>query len=177
MYCGIIWLQVALIAGVTGIVGNSLAAKLLQEPKAPESSSWKVYGVARRSAKPDWLPESLHYIGCNLLDREETLSKLSRLQDVTHLFYVTWVNRLTEEENIKTNTQLYRNILDALLPNAKNFRHIVLQTGTKHYLGPFELPGQVPVPDPLFREDYPRPPCANFYHDLEDIDIRDSEGD
>ncbi len=93
MYCGIIWLQVALIAGVTGIVGNSLAAKLLQEPKAPESSSWKVYGVARRSAKPDWLPESLHYIGCNLLDREETLSKLSRLQDVTHLFYVTWVNR------------------------------------------------------------------------------------
>ncbi len=49
--------------------------------------------IARRSAESDWLPESLHYIGCNLLDREETLSKLSRLQDVTHLFYVTWVNR------------------------------------------------------------------------------------
>ncbi len=176
MYCGIIWLQVALIAGVTGIVGNSLAAKLLQEPKAPESSSWKVYGVARRSAKPDWLPESLHYIGCNLLDREETLSKLSRLQDVTHLFYVTWVNRLTEEENIKTNTQLYRNILDALLPNAKNFRHIVLQTGTKHYLGPFELAGQIPVPDPPFREDYPRRPCANFYHDLEDMTFETVKG-
>jgi hypothetical protein len=96
------------------------------------------------------LPESLHHIGCNLLDREETLSKLSRLQDVTHLFYVTWVNRLTEEKNIRTNTQLYRNILDALLPNAKKIQHKVLQTGTKHYLGPFELPGQVPVPDPLF---------------------------
>jgi nucleoside-diphosphate-sugar epimerase len=166
---------VALIAVVTGIVGNSLAAKLLQEPKSPESSSWKVYGVACRSAKSDRLPESLHHIGCNLLHREETLSKLSRQQDVTHL--VTWVNRLTEEKNITTNTQLYRNILDALLPNAKNFQHKVLQTGTKHYLGPFELPGQVPVPDPLFREDYPRPPCENFYHDLEDIDIRDSEGD
>ncbi|CAK9203275.1 unnamed protein product [Sphagnum troendelagicum] len=158
---------VALIAGVTGIVGNSLAAQL-HDPNAP-GGPWKVYGVARRATKPDWLPEPLLYINCNLLDRDETLSKLSPLHDVTHLFYVTWVSRPTEEENCEANGALYHNVLDAIIPNAKNFQHIVLQTGNKHYIGPFELAGKIPVPDPPFREDYPRRPCPNFYHTLEDI--------
>ncbi len=42
--------KVALIAGVTGIVGNSLADQLAEED-AP-GGPWKVYGVAHRP-KPD----------------------------------------------------------------------------------------------------------------------------
>ncbi len=74
----------ALIAGVTGIVGNSLAAQL-HDPNAP-GGPWKVYGVARRATKPDRLAERLHFINCNLLGRDETLSKLSPLHDARDPF-------------------------------------------------------------------------------------------
>jgi hypothetical protein len=38
---------------------------------------------------------NLIYIQCNLLEREQTLAKLSPFHDVIHIFYVTWVNRDT----------------------------------------------------------------------------------
>ncbi|CAK9868399.1 unnamed protein product [Sphagnum jensenii] len=44
--------QVALIVGVTGIVGNTLADQLAED-NAP-GGPWKVYGLARRP-KPNWL--------------------------------------------------------------------------------------------------------------------------
>jgi nucleoside-diphosphate-sugar epimerase len=86
--------KVALIVvGVTGIVGNTLADQLAED-NAP-GGPWKVYGLARRP-KPNWLNQSnLIYIQCNLLEREQTLAKLSPFHDVIHIFYVTWVNRDT----------------------------------------------------------------------------------
>ncbi|KAI8550028.1 hypothetical protein RHMOL_Rhmol06G0072400 [Rhododendron molle] len=33
---------------------------------------------------------------------------------------------------------MLRNVLAAVIPNAANLRHICLQTGHKHYVGPFE---------------------------------------
>jgi len=159
--------KVALIAGVTGIVGNTLADQLAEED-AP-GGPWKVYGLARRP-KPDWLNQSnLIYIQCNLLEREQTLAKLSPLHDVTHIFYVTWVNRDAEEESCEANGGMLRNVIDALLPNAKQLQHIVLQTGGKHYTGPFAYAGKLEIPDAPFKEDSPRLPCPNFYHTQEDI--------
>jgi len=159
--------NVALIAGVTGIVGNTLADQLAEED-AP-GGPWKVYGLARRP-KPDWLNQSnLIYIQCNLLEREQTLAKLSPLHDVTHIFYVTWVNRDTEEESCEANGGMLRNVIDGLLPNAKELQHIVLQTGGKHYTGPFAYAGKLEIPDAPFKEDSPRLPCPNFYHTQEDI--------
>jgi nucleoside-diphosphate-sugar epimerase len=159
--------NVALIAGVTGIVGNTLADQLAEED-AP-GGPWKVYGLARRP-KPDWLNQSnLIYIECNLLEREQTLAKLSPLHDVTHIFYVTWVNRDTEEESCEANGGMLRNVIDGLLPNAKELQHIVLQTGGKHYTGPFAYAGKLEIPDAPFKEDSPRLPCPNFYHTQEDI--------
>jgi nucleoside-diphosphate-sugar epimerase len=159
--------KVALIAGVTGIVGNTLADQLAEED-AP-GGPWKVYGLARRP-KPDWLNQSnLIYIQCNLLEREQTLAKLSPLHDVTHIFYVTWVNRDTEEESCEANGGMLRNVIDGLLPNAKELQHIVLQTGGKHYTGPFAYAGKLEIPDAPFKEDSPRLPCPNFYHTQEDI--------
>ncbi len=159
--------KVALIVGVTGIVGNTLADQLAED-NAP-GGPWKVYGLARRP-KPDWLNQSnLIYIQCNLLEREQTLAKLSPLHDVTHIFYVTWVNRDTEEESCEANGGMLRNIVDGLLPNAKQLQHIVLQTGEKHYAGPFEYFGKLSIPYLPFREDSPRLPCPNFYYTLEDI--------
>jgi nucleoside-diphosphate-sugar epimerase len=159
--------KVALIAGVTGIVGNTLADQLAEQD-AP-GGPWKVYGLARRP-KPDWLNQSnLIYIQCNLLEREQTLAKLSPLHDVTHIFYVTWVKKDTEEESCEANGGMLRNVIDGLLPNAKQLQHIVLQTGGKHYTGPFAYAGKLKIPDAPFKEDSPRLPGPNFYHTQEDI--------
>jgi len=159
--------KVALIVGVTGIVGNTLADQLA-EGDAP-GGPWKVYGLARRP-KPNWLNQSnLIYIECNLLEREQTLAKLSLLHDVTHIFYLTWVKRDTEEEICEANGGMLHNVVDGLLPNAKHLQHIVLQTGGKHYKAPFAYADKIAILDAPFREDSPRLPCPNFYYTLEDI--------
>lgn len=169
--------SVALIIGVTGIVGNSLAEilPLTDTPGGP----WKVYGLARRP-RPSWNADHpIEYIQCDVSDTDETHSKLSNLQDVTHLFYVTWTSRSTEVENCKANGTMLRNVLNAVIPNAPNLQHICLQTGRKHYIGPFELLGKVQPHDPPFHEDLPRLDVPNFYHTLEDIlyeEVKKKEG-
>ncbi|KAI3715986.1 hypothetical protein L6452_23004 [Arctium lappa] len=158
--------SVALIVGVTGIVGNSLAEilPLSDTPGGP----WKVYGLAR-CPHPQWNADHpIEYIQCDISDPDETLTKLSNLQDVTHLFYVTWANRSTESENCEINGKMFKNVLDAVIPNSPNLQHVSLQMGQKHYLGPFELYGQV-AHDPPFHEDLPRLDAPNFYYTLEDI--------
>lgn len=64
---------------------------------------------------------------------------------------------------------MFQNVLDALLPNAPKLQHIVLQTGGKHYVGPFGLVGKVAGHEPPFKEDMPRLPVPNFYYTLEEI--------
>lgn len=159
--------SVGLILGVTGIVGNSLAEilPLSDTPGGP----WKVYGVARRP-RPSWNADHpIEYIQCDLSDESDALAKLSPLTDVTHVFYVTWANRSSELENCRVNGAMLRNALHALVPNAPNLRHVCLQTGIKHYVGPFEAFGKVTPHDPPFTEDLPRLDVPNFYYTLEDI--------
>ncbi|KAH9310596.1 hypothetical protein KI387_025631, partial [Taxus chinensis] len=162
--------RVALVIGVTGIVGNSLA-EILPLSDTP-SGPWKVYGVARRPKPEGSSNTPVNFIQCDVLNREETLEKISALKDVTTLFWVCWVSRETEEQNCEDNGRMFSNVLDALLPNAKNFEHICLQTGAKHYGGPFDSkirnrniqPHETP-----FHEELPRLPGPNFYYTLEDI--------
>ncbi|CAL9022498.1 unnamed protein product [Prunus brigantina] len=169
--------SVALVAGVTGIVGNSLAEilPLLDTPGGP----WKVYGVARR-ARPEWNADHhIEYIQCDLSDPHQTHSELSQLTDVTHIFYVTWASKPTEAENCEANGNMFRNLLDAVIPNAPNLQHICLQTGRKHYIGPFEMWGKFEPHEPPFHEDLPRLNVPNFYYTLEDIlfeEVKKKEG-
>ncbi|KAK9002853.1 hypothetical protein V6N11_060430 [Hibiscus sabdariffa] len=159
--------SVALVIGVTGIVGNSLA-EILPLSNTP-GGPWKVYSVARRP-RTEWNAEHrIEYIQCDVYDPKETESKLSQLTDVTHIFYVSWMMRSTEEENCEVNGSMLRNVLRSLIPNAPNLRHICLQTGAKHYVGPFELLGKIPVHDLPFTEDLPRLNAPNFYYTQEDI--------
>ncbi|VVA18329.1 PREDICTED: 3-oxo-Delta(4 5)-steroid [Prunus dulcis] len=159
--------SVALVVGVTGIVGNSLA-DILPLPDTP-GGPWKVYGVARR-ARPDWNADHpIEYIQCDLSDPHQTHSELSQLTDVTHIFYVTWASKPTEAENCEANGNMFRNLVDAVIPNAPNLQHICLQTGRKHYVGSFEMLGKVEPHEPPFHEDLPRLNVPNFYYILEDI--------
>ncbi|KAM0968317.1 hypothetical protein ACFX2A_016984 [Malus domestica] len=159
--------SVGLVIGVMGIVGNSLAEilPLHDTPGGP----WKVYGVARRP-RPNWSADHpVDYIQCDISDPEDVQTKLSGLTDVTHIFSVTWTSRATELENCEANGAMLRNVLSVVIPAAPNLRHISLQTGTKHYIGPFECIGKIPAHDPPFMEDLPRLDVPNFYYTLEDI--------
>ncbi|KAB1220268.1 3-oxo-Delta(4,5)-steroid 5-beta-reductase [Morella rubra] len=159
--------SVGLVIGVTGIVGNSLAEilPLSDTPGGP----WKVYGVARRP-RPNWNADHpVEYIQCDISDPEDTQAKLSPLTDVTHIFYVTWANRSTEAENCEVNGAMFRNVLRTVIPNAPNLRHVCLQTGGKHYIGPFDAFGKIQPHDTPFTEDLPRLEIPNFYYTLEDV--------
>ncbi|XP_077233756.1 NAD(P)-binding Rossmann-fold superfamily protein [Tasmannia lanceolata] len=165
--------SVAVIIGVTGIVGNSLAEilPLSDTPGGP----WKVYGVARR-ARPPWNADHpIEYIQCNISELDETLTKLSPLSDVTHIFYVAWTDRKSESENCEANGSMLKNVLTAVIPNAPNLQHICLQTGLKHYLGPFEMFGKIKPHEPPFHEDLPRLEYPNFYYTQEDILFQEVE--
>ncbi|KAI3465285.1 hypothetical protein Pfo_021948 [Paulownia fortunei] len=159
--------NVALIIGVTGIVGNSLAG-ILPVSDTP-GGPWKVYGVARRP-RPSWnVDHPVQYIQCDVSDAKDTQTKLSPLTDVTHIFWVTWANRPTEAECCEINGAMLQNVLDAVMPNAPNFTHICIQTGHKHYIGPFEAFGKIKPHETPFVEDVPRLDAPNFYYTLEDI--------
>ncbi|XP_049399905.1 (S)-8-oxocitronellyl enol synthase ISY1-like [Solanum stenotomum] len=168
--------SVALIIGVTGIVGNSLAEILpcADTPGGP----WKVYGVARRP-RPSWnVDHPIEYIQCDISNKEEAQSRLTLLTDVTHVFYVTWANRPTEVENCEINGKMFQNVLDAIIPNCPNLSHICLQTGLKHYHGSFELFGKV-AHDTPYHEGLPRLPVPIFYYTQEDIlfeEVKKKEG-
>ncbi|XP_073027889.1 3-oxo-Delta(4,5)-steroid 5-beta-reductase-like [Primulina eburnea] len=159
--------SVALIIGVTGIVGNSLAEilPLSDTPGGP----WKVYGVARRP-RPTWNEDNpINYIRCDVSDADDVQEKLGSLTDITHVFYVTWAHRPSEAENCEVNGRMLKNVLDVVIPNCPGLKHISLQTGTKHYLGPFESFGKIAIPDSPFDESLPRLDHINFYDTLEDI--------
>nr|WLD25704.1 progesterone-5-beta-reductase 1 [Pelargonium hybrid cultivar] len=159
--------SVGLIIGVTGIVGSSLA-EILPLPDTP-GGPWKVYGVARRP-RPTWNADHpIEYIQCDVSDFQETQEKLSKLTDVTHIFYVTWTSMATEAENCVVNGDMLRNVLNSTILFAPNLKHICLQTGRKHYKGPFESYGKIQTHEPPFHEDLPRLDVPNFYYILEDI--------
>ncbi|MFQ6637624.1 hypothetical protein Gotur_013719 [Gossypium turneri] len=152
---------VAIVIGVTGLVGRELTKRLISKSK------WKIYGVARQ---PEIIPiksSSYHFIPCDLLDPFETKQKLSILHDVTHVFWVTWASQhpLDTAECCEENKAMLSNVLSVILPIAKGMKHFVLQTGMSHYV-PVAVNGKTTH---LFDEEWPRPKVSsNFYYVLED---------
>jgi nucleoside-diphosphate-sugar epimerase len=146
----------ALIVGVSGIAGSSLADLLLA------SGDWTVYGVARRPGnRAGLLP-----IAVDLQDAAATNHALQAVQP-THVFLTTWLRQPTEAENIVVNAGMVRHVL-AAVSSAKTVEHVALVTGLKHYLGPFEAYGKGALPATPFREEQPRLDIENFYYAQED---------
>lgn len=161
--------NVAAIFGVTGLVGKVLARKLISNPK------WKVYGIARNHDHQitpiDQTSSNFHFIQCDLLNPLQTQKRLSLLQDVTHVFWVTWASQyqLDSIECSDQNKAMMSNALDAMILNAMALRHVSLQTGMKHYVslqGPFDEIKEARY----YNEECPRVnPSCNFYYVLEDL--------
>ena len=146
----------ALIAGVSGIVGNNLASHLLRQ-------GWEVSGLARR---PPADIRGLRAVAADLLDPAGLRAALDGLRP-SHVFVTTWLRQPTEAENIRVNAAMVRNLLDAVRPGG-SVGHVALVTGLKHYLGPFETYGKGSLPATPFREEQPRLNVENFYYAQED---------
>ncbi|MFH6990920.1 SDR family oxidoreductase [Flavobacterium sp. FlaQc-48] len=147
----------ALVVGATGIAGSNLAAKLLE-------NRWTVYGLSR-NPKNDI--KGLQPIAADLLLTE---SLTNALMDVapTHVFFTTWMRNDTEEENIRVNSAMIRNLLNVLSAK-KSVKHVSLVTGLKHYLGPFDAYAKAgTLPETPLREEQPRLDIPNFYYAQED---------
>jgi len=149
--------NIALVVGATGITGSNLAKELL-------SQGWITYGISRNinnnikgliSVKADLL---------NIASLETALENIAP----THVFFTTWMRNDTEDENIRVNGALVRNLLHVLSPK-KSVQHVALVTGLKHYLGPFEAYAKEgKLPETPLREEQPRLPLPNFYYAQED---------
>ncbi|RFC65938.1 NAD-dependent epimerase/dehydratase family protein [Fulvimarina endophytica] len=147
--------KTALVVGVTGIQGSAAAEKLV-------SQGYEVYGLARHPGDQDGVTP----VAADLL-KPETLEKaLDGIAPET-VFLTTWLRQETEEENIRVNSAMVKNILDVLRVK-KSVRHVALVTGLKHYLGPFEAYGKGELPKTPFRENQGRLDVKNFYYAQED---------
>jgi nucleoside-diphosphate-sugar epimerase len=148
--------NIALVVGVSGVVGSNLARHLRER-------GWQVLGLARR---PPGDIEGLHAVAADLQDPASLRIALAGLRP-THVFLATWLRQPTEAENVHVNAAMVRNLLQAL-SGARSVSHVALVTGLKHYLGPFESYGKgKPLATP-FREEQPRLEIENFYYAQED---------
>jgi nucleoside-diphosphate-sugar epimerase len=148
--------RTALVAGATGIVGLNLATLLANQ------RDWRVYGLARNPT----VGEGVQAVAADLLEPQTLRGALKGLAP-THVFLTSWLRQPTEAENIRVNSSMVRNLLEAL-SNIGSVRHVALVTGLKHYLGPFENYGKGKLPPTPFREEQARLPVENFYYAQED---------
>lgn len=149
--------NVALVVGVSGIIGSNLAQELLR-------TGWTTYGLARN---PGPAVAGLRPVAADLLDPVSLETALAEVRP-THVFITSWLRQDTEAENIRVNGGMVRNLL-AALSSKGTVRHVALVTGLKHYLGPFDAyakSGTLPL-TPV-REEHPRLPLDNFYYAQED---------
>ncbi len=149
-------METALIVGASGIVGGNLGSHLV-------AKKWQVYGLARR---PPTHLEGVTPVAADLLDPDSVRSALAELRP-THVFLATWMRQPTEAENIKVNSAMVRNLLQAVSVGG-SVQHVALVTGLKHYLGPFEAYGKGTLPTTPFREEQDRLDVDNFYYAQED---------
>lgn len=151
----------AVVAGATGVVGRRIAEVLGADP------AWDVVALAR---KPVDIPGA-RFVQVDLTDREMSRAQLAELTQTTHLFYAArFDHKAGTPEPIETNTNMLRNLVEAVEPVAHDLKHVHLVHGTKWYastLGAFPTPA---------REDDPRSLSLNFYYSQQDFIARSQEG-
>jgi nucleoside-diphosphate-sugar epimerase len=146
----------ALVVGVTGIQGITLAEQLVEH-------GWEVTGIARR---PKIQIPDVTGVSVDLTDGDAVCDSLKAVHP-THVFFNCWSRQPTEAENCEVNGGMLRNLL-AAVESSPRLRHVALVTGLKHYLGPFEAYA-LNQPDTPFRESQERLPYENFYYTQEDV--------
>jgi nucleoside-diphosphate-sugar epimerase len=91
-----------LVVGVTGIAGHALAERL-------DSRGERTLGLARRGTSPVGGVESLH---ADLTDPDALRTTLQGTKP-SSVFLTAWARQETEDENIRVNGAMVRDVLDA----------------------------------------------------------------
>lgn len=128
--------RTAVVVGARGVIGGNLVNHL----KTLEG--WDIIGLSRRGGTDEG---NVRHIAVDLLDPEETNTKLSPLNDVTHIFYAAYQDRSTWAELVRPNLAMLVNTVSAIEPVATGLQHVSLMQGYKVYgahLGPFKTPAR-----------------------------------
>ncbi|CAG7644958.1 SDR family oxidoreductase [Paenibacillus allorhizosphaerae] len=128
--------KVALVVGANGVIGRNLIDYLVMLP------DWDIIGVSRRGGMSS---DRVRYVAADLLDPADSSDKLSRLTEVTHIFYAAYQDRPTWAELVAPNLAMLVNVVEAIEPVAAGLQHISLMQGFKVYgahLGPFKTPAR-----------------------------------
>ena len=148
--------RTALVVGVTGMAGLNTAEALVRD-------RWRVVGLSRTGRAAI---TGVQHLTADVLDAQ-SVQDATRDAGISHVFFTTWSRQATEAENCGVNGAMLANTLTAL-GHTSELAHVVLVTGLKHYLGPFEAYATNP-PETPFRETQGRLPAQNFYYDQEDL--------
>ncbi len=145
---------VALIAGVSGIVGRAAADRLLAD-------GWRVLGVSRRPPVPT-IP-GLEHLPVDLADRDAVRAAMAaRAADASHLIYAGRAPDPDPAVEAARNTAMLVHLVEGLEAAGAPLAHVLLVHGSKWYgsnLGPYRTPAE---------EDDPRVPGPSFYYDQQD---------
>ena len=128
--------NVALVVGAQGVIGGNLVAHLAA------LGDWDIIGLSRRPAESSAV---VRHIAVDLLNRDDSFTKLRDLKDVTHIFYAAYQDRPTWAELVAPNLAMLKNVVEAVEPSATGLSHITLMQGYKVYgahLGPFKTPAR-----------------------------------
>ena len=149
--------RVALVAGATGACAKRLVELLLADP------DWSVVGLSRRPARAR-PAERFVGVACDLRAAADVRRAAAGCRGVTHVFYTARAAHAEGGyESVDENAAMFANVLDAVVPVARDLAHVHLVEGAKYYgvhAGPYPTPAE---------EDDPRPPIANFYYAQEDL--------
>ncbi len=149
-----------LIAGATGVVGLAAMAHFAEE------GDCDVVALSRRPPRRTY---GARHVSVDLMDAEACQAAAIDWDDVTHLVYAALYEKpqlydgWLDPEQIETNATMFRNLMDALLPVARNLRHVTLLQGTKAYGTHIR---RMPVPARENRDEFEHP---NFYWDQQDL--------
>src|SRR3954465_8849535 len=128
--------RTALVAGASGLVGSYLLKRLLDQ------GGWDVVALSRR--KPD-VPGNYRHIAVDLLNAAECKSKLGALTQISHLFFVAYVERPDAHELVSANTAMLVNLVNVIEAASPGLEHVHLAEGSKWYgshLGPYKTPAK-----------------------------------
>lgn len=144
----------ALVVGASGGIGQNLIQYLL------EQKDWEIAGLSRSQPR---LENEAQFIAVDLLNRDDVVTKLEELTDITHIFYTAFYGGPTFSGPVAENLAMLTNVVEVIEPVAPQLERIVLIQGGKVYgrqLGPFKTPA---------KESDPRHMPPNFYFDQEDF--------
>jgi nucleoside-diphosphate-sugar epimerase len=148
-------LGTVLVVGASGVVGRAAVEELAT------AGGWEVISLSRR--QPEDLSRPVRHLSVDLRNAAASRAALTALSGVTHVVYTALYEKpglipgWRERDQMETNLEMLRNLMEPLLEASPGLRHVSLLQGTKAY-GVHLHALKVPA-----REDGARDPHENFY--------------